>query len=46
MDRKIEDIFKAMYPHDLPKDLKYLILEIAGDKGDAAALMPLCQYNL
>ncbi len=46
MDRKIEDIFKEVYPYDLPKDLKYLILEIMGQKETITALMPLCQYNL
>jgi len=45
MDRKIEDVYKEMYQGDVCKNAKYLILEIAGDHGDAAALMPLCQYN-
>jgi len=45
MDRKIEDVFHDMYKGDLCKKTKYLILEIAGDSGDASALMPLAQYN-
>jgi hypothetical protein len=45
MDRKIEDVYFEMYKGDVCKTTKYLILEIAGDIGEAAALTPMVQYN-
>lgn len=44
MNLKIEDVYLENSKKSEIKG-EYLILEVAGDCGDAAAIMPLCQYN-
>lgn len=45
MDRKVEDVYREMSKQEISSKSAYLILEIAGDVGEAAAVTPLCQYN-